>query len=158
MSISNVSSDYTGRTKDINIFGYKNPLTQTVSTAAMSFGATSSYCTGVQKLMQRYTIMFLTNLGSQPNYPTFGTDFVTTVSSTQSGADMTHVYVFANKLVIDAFREYQQVTKNLPTDEQLQTVLLKSISYDSGVLNLAITFLTSAGDTVDYILPLPQVP
>jgi len=158
MSISGVTTDYTGRKKDINIFGYKNPSIQQTSMATLSFGPTSSYCAGVQKLIQRYVIMFLTNLGSQQFYPDFGTSFVPSLSASQSGTDLTHVYVFANKLVIDNFRAYQSTHTDLPLDEQIQTVLLNSISYENGIMNLSITFLTLSGDTVDYILPLPQTP
>ena len=154
--ITSVTTDYTGRQKDINIFGYKNPNTQTISTASLSFGRVSSYCAGVQKLLQRYTIALLTKLGSQTTYPDFGTDFTSSLESSQTSQDLQHALVFANALVISEFRQYQAVNSGLPLDEQIQTVTINALTYTQGVLYLNLSILTLAGDAVQYILPLPQ--
>ncbi len=157
MSISSVTTNYTGRKKDINIFGYKNPNVQTISTATLTFGRVSSYCAGVQKLVQRYTISLFTKLGSQTFYPNFGTNFVSSIENAQAQQELQHDLVFANAIVISEFRQYQAVNPDLPLDEQIQTVTINEISYAEGVLYLNLSILTLAGDSVQYILPLPQV-
>ncbi len=157
MSISSVTSDYTGRTRDVNIFGYKNPNTQSLSTVSLTFGSVSSFCSGVQKLLQRYTICLLTKLGSQKDFPDFGTKFVSALENAQAQQELQHDLVFANALVISLFRDYQKENPDLPLDEQLQTVTIDQFDYDSGVLYLHLSILTLAGDAVQYILPLPQV-
>ncbi len=154
MSIANVTTDYTDRTIDINISGAKDG--RTTSAMALSFGDTSSYITGVQKLVQRYSISLLTAIGSQPDTPDAGTSFVTSLRGNLTAADIEHVIVFANAKIIAEFREYQDATDGLPLDEQINTVTIDSITYEQGVLNLKLSISTMAGDTIDYILPIPN--
>jgi len=66
MPISSTTTNYSGRKKDIHIFQGVDP--SKVSDINPSFGKISNYCAGVQKLVQRYAICLLTELGSQENY------------------------------------------------------------------------------------------
>jgi len=154
MSIANTTTDYTGRTIDINIAGSKDG--RSLSPMTMSFGNTSSYMTGVQKLVQRYTISLLTKLGSQTDTPGFGTNFITSLQGNLTASDIEHILVFANAKVISEFRKYQESTDGLPLDEQINTVTIDSLTYELGVLNLKLSISTLAGNTIDYILPIPN--
>ncbi|MEG7795894.1 hypothetical protein, partial [Listeria monocytogenes] len=70
MAIKSITTNYTGRKIDLHIMqGVKAPGSSDIS---LGFGKISNYCSGVQKLIQRYTIMLLTEIGSQENFPTFG--------------------------------------------------------------------------------------
>jgi hypothetical protein len=154
MSIANITTDYTGRTIDINIAGSKDGKNK--SAMSLSFGDTSSHVTGVQKLVQRYTIALLTKLGSQTDTPTFGTDFISALQGNLTASDIEHILVFANAKVISEFREYQESTEALPLDEQINTVSIDTLTYELGVLNLKLSISTMAGNTIDYILPIPN--
>ena len=157
-NITSVSSNYTNRTTDINIGGAKNPTTGGLAKLTFEFGATSSVITGVQKLVQRYCISLMTTLTSQESTPTFGTAFATSIGGNVTASDIYHQLVFANNKIINEFREYQRTTTlDLPLDEQIDTVTIKSLTYTVGVLNLQLSISTLAGNSVEYILPLPDL-
>ena len=155
MSIATVSTNYTNRLVDINIAGGKDPNKAGLSTVTCTFGTTSSYVTGIQKLVQRYAICLMTTLGSQVDTPSFGTSFPNMLGGNYAQYDIQHKLVFANAKIITEFREYQQA-RTLPLDEQVATIIINSVTYDAGVLNVQLTLSTLAGDSVEYILPLPM--
>lgn len=158
MPINKVTTDYTGRDKDINIFPVVSPLLQPKQTVTPSFGKVSSYCAGVQKLLQRYAVALLTVQGSQPEYPTFGTGLLRNVmvSSITTLSDLSHAFNFANSLVISMFRDYQSKHEGLPLDEQLDTAILADITTTANYeVTFSVKIYTMAGNTYDYLLPIP---
>lgn len=158
MPIRNVTTDYSGRQKDINVYGALDPRSSSVQPVAPAFGPVSSYCAGVQKLLQRYAISLLTVRGSQPAYPTFGTDLLKTLNSSgvMTSGDLTHTFNFANASVISQFRAYQEANPGLPADEQLDTAMLLGVtSPRRGEVNYRIAIYTKAGETLDFLLPIP---
>jgi hypothetical protein len=155
MPIDVTSTDYSGRTKDIHIFQGVDPYG--AATVAPSFGKISNYCTGIQKLIQRYTISLLTNIGSQANYPTFGTDLLTKLTTSSfrfNKADLGHIFNFANSKVINEFRAYQRANPG-PEDEQLATAVLQDISFSNGSLFFTVQLYPVQQPSVNFILPLP---
>jgi hypothetical protein len=71
--------------------------------------------------------------------------------------DAMHEFNFANMQVIETFREYQANTENIPVDEQLNTAVLNALVYDNTTNSAVFTvrIYSNAGDTVDYLLPIP---
>lgn len=158
MPIQKLTTNYTGREKDINIFPTVRPTVKGPQPTPGSFGKVSSYCAGIQKLAQRYLIALLTIRGSQPNFPNFGTNLLKQVNtgSVTTNGDLVHIFNFANVSVISAFRSAQEKAKNIPMDEQLDTVVLNSVSVTVGnSVNYNISLYTNAGQTYDYVLPIP---
>lgn len=158
MPIRNITTDYTGRAKDINISPTIDPTKTSVQKVTPGFGNVSSYCAGVQKLLQRFMIALTTVRGSQPAYPTFGTDLLKTiaVSSLTTVADLKHAFNFASAKVVSEFREYQAATPGLPDDEQLDTALLLDISVTANYeVTYRVALYTKAGETYDFLLPIP---
>lgn len=154
-----VTTDYTGRTRDVHILHGASPSSPDAQRVSPEFGKISSFCTGVQKLVQRYTIAFLTNLGSQPTFPSFGTNFIKNISSTNQRVnlqDVYHLYVFANSKVLSEFRAYQRQGKDLPLDEQLNYTTLRNVTSVGGAVFLDIKLITLAGDQFVFVLPLPK--
>lgn len=157
MPIKSIIQDYTGRQRDINIaFGIdpSDPQRQIVN---LSFGSISTFCAGVQKLIQRYMILFLTAVGSQPQFPNFGTEFASTLYSANlsSREDMLHTFNFANFSVLEVLKTYQSKNPNLPLDEQISTSILNNLEVVGDSLSVEIKLVTLAGDNVDFLIPLP---
>ena len=76
MAIAGITSDYTGRKRDISILQYPDAAILDAQTVTPSFGKNARFCAGVQSLVQKYAIILLTNLGSQEMYPNFGTNYL----------------------------------------------------------------------------------
>ena len=94
MPISGTTTDYTNRTVDILILGGVNPLISGPQTDTLTFGSPSQYVTGVQKLIQRYAIFLFTALGTQSNYPDFGTAFYSSVANSSYLTINTVTHIF----------------------------------------------------------------
>lgn len=157
MPISNFTTDYTGRKKDISIAYGINPKSDARQTVILQFGKISSYCAGIQKLVQRYMVYFMTMLGTQNSYPTFGTNFLKNVTqgNVKTREDLIHEFNFANLAVLSTFKDYQKIHPEMPIDEQISTASLSNISSSGGSVSLDIRIVSNAGDTVTFLMPLP---
>lgn len=156
MPISGTSTDYSTRTRDLHIFQGVNP--NKLANISPSIGRISNYCSGVQKLIQRYAICLLTEITSQTSYPNFGTALIPTLmrsSSRISKADVFPIFGTANSKVIDIFKAYQQTTPGLPKDEQLATAQLINLSVSGGNVSLSIQIYPVATEPVVFLLPIP---
>ncbi len=158
MAITGFTTDYSNRTKDINVLkvgAYTNNQTQADTVA---FGNPSQYITGIEKLVQKYAILFLTKVGSQVNNPTFGTNFLSTLSTSSSllsRLDVLHLFNFANLDVLDILKPFQADNPSIPDDEQLQSANLVSFATSPGTLNISIAITSVAGASLVFVLPIP---
>lgn len=155
MPIDSITTDYTGRTIDIHIFQGVNPKGE--ATVNPSFGKISNYCTGIQKLIQRYTISLLSTIGSQVNFPNFGTNLLNTLNNGNyqlNIADLGHIFNFASAKVINELKQYQR-TNTVPDDEALDTAILNSVSYSNNTVYFTVQIYPVQQPSVNFILPLP---
>ncbi len=159
MAIAKVTQDYSTRTKDISILKKADPKKYGPQPVSPKFGQVSSVCTGVQKLVQRYAIALLTNVGSQPVYPLFGTNLLTLLQGGNlvSTEQLKHYFNFANVDVVNSFNDYQKQNVDLPQDEQLASATLKDVIVLGDMVSLSILLVTAEGDAVDFVLPLPDM-
>lgn len=159
MAINNITTDYTGRTKDINVF-YKPDPTKTgvIQPMSLVFGNISSFVAGPQKLIQRYALALLTELGSQALDTGFGTDMLTRLhnSAGLGKIDVTYIFAVANSKVVQEFRTYQNANPSTFLDEQLDTASLTNLDLNGDSVRFYITLNTMAGTSVDYLLPIPK--
>ena len=156
MPILGVSTDYSNRTKDISIFQGVDPAkTKNVD---ISFGTISNYCTGIQKLIQRFAICLLTELGSQFSYTGFGSTlqiYLKRSNQLLNKADIYPIFNISANKIIDEFRQYQ-VHSNAPDDEKLNTVFLEDVLVAGTSVSLRIRIVPmSLSDTI-FIIPLPN--
>jgi len=159
MAISSITTDYSTRTKDILIFLGANPAKSDKQPVTAAFGNISAYCAGVQKLIQRYFISFFTTIGSQENFTDFGSNFLQRIISSRRNITKTeilHIFNFANAKVLGDFRTYQSNNPNLPLDEQIGRAELTDAIANGDTLSLTIKIITLAGDTITFVLPLPN--
>lgn len=167
MAVNNVTSDYTGRKKDISILQYPNPYIANPQNVKLRFGSNGRFCAGIQKTIQKYTIILLTNLGSQEKFPQFGTSFYSDLIYKSGALDTilaTQIFVAASSEAVDAIKAYQIYKDNIPADERLVSATLEDIVINNIYINdkperqvgFSVKILTEAGESVDYVLPLPK--
>jgi hypothetical protein len=156
MPISGTSTDYSNRTKDLHIFQGVNP--NKLANISPSIGRISNYCSGIQKLIQRYAIALLTEITSQPNYLTFGTNLISRLTNSSSRinkADVYPIFNAANSKVITLFKTYQQSTPGLPKDEQLATAQLLDIKVVGDTISLSVQIYPVSTAPILFLLPIP---
>lgn len=159
MPISGISSDYTGRTKDISIFQAPDATVIGTQDIAPSFGKRAKFCSGVQKLIQRYGIILLSNIDSQVNYPEFGTSFMATITAGISPVDKlaaTQIFSSASYDTVIALRNYQAIHPELPPDECISRAELDNISLYASYAAFDVKIYTEAGTSVKFLVPLPK--
>ena len=153
------TTDYTGRKKDISIFQYPDAAVVGAQDVAVGFGKYGRFCAGVQKTAQRYAIILLTNVTSQPAYPTFGTSFMYTLQGGISPVDQIYarqIFTLANYKAVMAIKEYQATRTDIPTDEQLTNATLNNLSLYGGYVAFDVKIDTEAGGSIDFLVPLPK--
>jgi len=162
MAISSVSTNYEGRNIDLSILGFTGvasleELTADTKPITPVVGNPSRFCSGIQKLIQRYTINLLTELGSQPDDLEFGTLFITQIRRRQnslSQIDVEHYFNVANLRIMNVFREYEQ-TNELPDDEALRIARLSDFEVDGDTVYIKIELITRSEEEVAFLIPLP---
>ena len=151
------STDYTGRTVDILIFqGVKETGDQLIDT---SFGESGYVCTGVQKISQSWTALFMTDIGSMLNKPTRGSGFLPAVrrGRIQVEEDIPSEFSLAAEQVRRTMGQDADDAGTLPDDERLEeaTLLDYALFRDLSYLRLKVRIKSVAGDTRVIYLPIP---
>ena len=116
--------------------------------------------TGIQKLAQTFTYLFLTAQGSVATAPDIGTGFLPAV---QSGALIDEASL-NNQFKFDADKVRRSMiatarASNLPADETLASVALQGFMLDkaSSLLKLSVRLTSAAGVSWILYLPIPTV-
>jgi hypothetical protein len=159
MPIIKETSDYTGRKKDISILQYPNVTAIDGAEVLPRFGNPSRFCAGVQKLIQRYMILMLTNVNSQDYYPEFATDFLWPLQAGIGPTDnitARQIFTLADYAAVNIIKNYQIDNPDLPLDEQLDFTTLRNISLYGSFVSFDVKLTTLAGEAVDFLVPLPK--
>jgi hypothetical protein len=173
MPIASITSDYTGRKRDISILQYPDAAYVPNNTASISisslltdpstvypkFGKFTRFCAGVQKLIQRYTIILLTDIASQPDYPEFGTALLKTLNAGISPVDTiaaAQLFHLASYRAVGTLRQYQSTRSDIPADERIVNATLEDIVLSGGLASFSVAVKTDAGDTINFVVPLPK--
>jgi hypothetical protein len=159
MPVINISSDYTNRTKDISVFQYPEASLVEAQEVLPKFGNNARFCTGTQKILQKYAIILLTNISSQPNYPNFGTDLLSTLQGGISSVDRVlaaQIFTLASFAAVTELRRYQTANPDLPEDETIVRAELLDLTLYGGYVGFSVKIVTAAGDNINFIVPLPK--
>lgn len=157
MPIDGTTTDYTGRKKDIHIFQGVDPYT--TKDIVPEFGKISNFCSGIQKLVQKYTICLLTELASQETFPDFGTTLLTKLNNRSLSLnknDLYPIFNIASSKVVREFKQYQAKNPTIPEDEQLNTALLENVVVTTTQVQLQVRIYPMATPAVTFIIPLPK--
>lgn len=152
------STDYTSRTKDISILQYPDATLVDTQEVLPQFGKNARFCTGTQKILQKYAIILLTNITSQDNYPDFGTDFLYRLQGGISPVDSvmaSQIFTIASFTAVSALRKYQIDHPELPADERIVRAELLDLSLYGGFVGFSVKVITEAGSNINFIIPLP---
>jgi hypothetical protein len=158
MPIKNITSNYSGRRKDISIMQYPDPTNIDPQDMTISFGNIGRFCAGVQKLIQRYTILLLTNLDSQTYYPDFGTSLISNLHGGVSAMDLIgvkQIFNNANYAAIEAIQAEQVYDQESPLDERIYSAELVEASVIGSAVYFSVKITTESSTAVDFVLPLP---
>lgn len=153
-----VSTNYAGRAIDLFIFQGAKPVGDQL--IAPGFGPGSGQITtGIQKLVQKWAILFFTELGSMEYQLELGTRFLTVAS--QGGIrDVLQAkseFNLAAQQIQQTLSLLEEANPDMPADEKLDSAKLIAVSLDkaAGKLNMTVTITSEAGTSHDVILPVP---
>lgn len=149
---ANISTNYAGRDLDLLIFQGFNPEGNSQVTMSLDGGLA---CAGVQKVAQEFTILFLSDKGSDPWDEDRGTDFMPLL---RAGIilDETVLQAQFQFAVLDIFDYLEgRVYDDTPADEILAAADLIAWDLRPGFLKIQVRLTTAAGDSRDYIVPVP---
>jgi hypothetical protein len=152
-------TDYSGRRRDISILDYPDLSSMDGKEVFPRFGKTSRFCAGTQKLIQRYTVLMLTNVNSQEFYPTFGTDFLWPLQagiSPTSRLQAAQIFFLADYDTVTVIKNYQVDNPDLPEDEQLDYTELVDFVLYNGSVAFSVKLTTLAGNLSNFLIPLPK--
>lgn len=151
------STDYTGRTIDLLTHqGITETGSQLVSLALYSVEAPGGQViTGIQKVVQTFLQLFLTDLGSVPSAPELGTGFYGAVrrGEVHTQLDVRTQFGAAAETVR---RHLAPVETALPDDERFASAVLDNFNLDQAAskLVLTITVRSRAGEARTVYLPV----
>ena len=129
-----------------------------VSLALYSEDSSGQICAGIQKLVQRWTLEFLTERGSMPGLPLRGSEFMLQVrrGELRTQLDVTQGFNDA-ALRIRATLQAEEYA-GMPDDERLDDVELMSVIIEPGYLNLRVMINSVAGTGRAVVLPIDTLP
>ena len=150
------STDFTGRSVDLLIFqGAKAAGEQQVE---LGFGDAGQVVTGIQKLTQTFTTLFLTRLESVQYNPDLGSEFVTAMQASRIRDESDVKSEFA--LAVEQVREILSADAEAnepPDDETFESAVLENFALNEAesliILNVRVNSV--AGSSREVILPVP---
>jgi hypothetical protein len=159
MAISSKTYDYTGRKKDISILLSANPSVVGKQQVTVGIGKKGKFCAGIQKVIQKYAVILLTNLKSQENFPDFGTSFLYSLNSGINPIDkiaVTQLFNLASYKTVNTLLDYQIVTRGIPDDEKIDKAYLRDIVLSYNTVSFDVQIEVASGDSTSFLIPLPE--
>lgn len=147
--------DYVNRTIDLlayqGVSATGNPL---LDSALWDGAEGGEVCTGVQKLVQRWLIEFLTVQGSLTYLPARGCAFMLLLRQGQlhTTTDIEQAFFLSAQQV--QLNLTAEETAAMPEDEQFASAALDSVTISGETVSLYVTILSQAGTTAPLILPI----
>jgi hypothetical protein len=152
------SADYSGRKVDLLIFENTAPAGQTRVRLGWSADGGGLVTTGIEKLVQSYTVAFLTRTGTSPYHPSQGSDFVLAMQRgrIREEADVKAEFAIATEQLRQFFA-LQAKQNSLPEDETLESAVLDSYALDkaAGKIMLKVAITSLAGSARTVYIPVP---
>ena len=152
-------SDYKNRTVDIAAFkGWELGKSTKVEQKLVLAGRSGEMIAGIEKLVQRFTIELLTELGSLTYLPARGSTFMLDARAGiwQTAGDVQASFAAAILTVADNLIKEESV--NDPSDERFAAAILDSVSLLGDSVTLHVQVTSSAGASFTALLPISVAP
>lgn len=126
---------------------------------SFEFTNTPRKITGVQKVAQCFTYILLTNKGSDPVKPEFGTRLSEYIITGNRDGDLDKLYQDVYVHVNDAAAQTKAALNSTKGDlsSQLSSVRLLSVTGQDDAVTLTIQLVTRNGETAAVAIPFPQL-
>ena len=152
------STNYSGRIIDLLIFQGTKPVGEALIEQALGGEDGGYVTTGIQKLVQSFAILFMTERGTIQYAPDVGTGFITAVrqGSILDEADVQAQFETAREFVQQTL-DLEADENELPEDEQFDSAELLSFSLNraESLLTLYVKINSVAGEDRTVYLPVP---
>ena len=150
------STDYTGRLVDSLICQGLNFSGESNLPVQLLFGDNERIISGVQKMIQRWIIAFMTKRGTVQANSTFGTEFMRNLERGYIVTDADVQAEFLDAAVMAAESITIALTgQTIPEDEQLDSTDLLSFNLQDTSLALRVRITSVAGESTTVMLPIP---
>lgn len=150
-----VTKDFTGRTHDLLIFQGVQAVGDTP--IVTGWGDAGEIVTGIQKIVQTWAILFLTDTGTVLGDDERGTNFLQAVRQGRIHIeeDVPTFFALAEDR-IQRTMDIDAVGQGLPDDERLDDASLLDFFIDRNAakLFLRVGIVSIAGDSADIVLPI----
>lgn len=147
---------YAGRTVDYLAFqGAKVGQEVLLGQSLVSDTNSGLLITGIEKLVQRFVIELLTEQGSLHYEPDRGTLFILAIRSgtVRTEADLYAQFSSAEVDIRNHLRQEEDGTE--PEDERYVSASLLNVTLVGSTANLRIEIVSGAGESREFIFPLP---
>ena len=148
-------TNYYNRSVDVSIFqGAKEVGVATVDQSLFNNGG--AVCTGIQKLIQRWLLTFLTPLGAVKFHPERGTTFLEEASGFRTEIEAEAAFYTCNANACEQLIEEED--DDMPDDERIDYVELQDITVGSTGFSLRVMLYSLSGENAPIILPITVNP
>ena len=160
--MTGTSTSYAGRQLDIELLLHvSEPVDQRVRPSVGGDGDGPGICAGMEKVVQRYAKLFLTELGSVRFDELLGNNLLSSMRNGQvySTSWVTHLFNEANRNVLNAMildDNSTDVFGQIPDDERIESAELVSldVKQESASVSIHVRITTLAGESYEYIAPV----
>ena len=151
MTISRKLSKYPDRSFDFTVMhGAAKTGSTLVDFSLVKDGG--AVCTGLQKLIQRYVLCLMTDVGSMIFNSRRGCSFMKSIMQARDEDAVTTAFQFAR---MDVAQQLQnEETDDMPDSEKYASSELLDVSFFGDTLSIAIKLQSVSGDSSDIILPI----
>jgi hypothetical protein len=162
MNSNNSKIDYAGRTVDLLLL--KTILDVPFARTRMGIDVSNvvgepMIVSGIEKMVQRFANIFITEMGSAKFRETYGTNLVTRVKHgfVYNMATLEAEAAEANMLARTQMRQADENEEGTPPDERLANseVVDLVFSKEKATVRISILLTTEAGSSYTYIIPVP---
>jgi hypothetical protein len=162
MAATKKTKDYTNRKVDILILDgeYTSSVFDLSQSLYDSARPSGKVCAGIQKLVQRWFIEFMTPLGSMPYLKARGSNFINVVRSgrLRTESDVTAAFKFANAGVAFNLRA-EDAKGEYPNDEKYSDAELLSVKLVIGnQVSLSVRVDSLEGASRIFVVPITVTP
>ena len=145
-----------GETYDLLMMSFSEGFP--VGAVTFEFGNTPRKITGIQKVVQTFLKILLTNKGSDIVYPSLGTEFPSLTVNTNISYTDSDLYSAIASAIKDASDQAKEIL-NVPgiaVESQLRSVELRGLFMQNSTMNIALRITSEAGIQGNIAMPFPE--